>query len=509
MKKYLVAAVFLITIFSLAPSGASANIYPAVCFPGDLFNSMTGAPCFGNQMVCKTGDLFNILNGTRCPVNSYLTAQAEPIIITNVEYSPAYPKVNELITTRVTILNNSSTDYNIPFQVNVGGTVANVPYLAAGVQRIVTVPNAFSFGTPGTKTLNTIINYPVVSRPGEGNGGDMFTNTLTFTSGSTQSSTKYDMPVTSPTNTNESWAIGDNHVISWNYPDELAGKTVRLSVSLVDLPQTSSWAIYGPQSSSVSLYTPNSGQVAWSLLSQLVPAGGQYAILVSAYDPSTGITHKGLSGPMTVNQTRPLISSIRPSSASAGSSVTIRGSNLAYVHDIQLTGTGNTSYAADNIPVDSGSGDGSRVTFTVPYIIASTGALLPAGTYDVTANSPYLGTSNALPFRITAPTTQCGSIRITYPSVTGSGVWAGGLYTLSWDGFDPCSASQSAMFSIYLVGGPNGSNWSRFLGTVSVYRNSTDVVIPSDVPAGSGYEFQLSGPGVSGDNSNSFSISYR
>ncbi|MDD5050318.1 MAG: hypothetical protein PHV93_01070 [Candidatus Pacebacteria bacterium] len=116
------------------------------------------------------------------------------------------------------------------------------------------------------------------------------------------------------------------------------------------------------------------------------------------------------------------------------------------------------------------------------------------------------GKSNTFTVSNGNTSTQCGSVHVTFPGVSGSGVWAGGQYTLTWTGFDPCSASGSALFSVYLVGGPNGSNWSRFLGTVSVYQNSVPVTIPTDIPPGSGYQFQLSGPGVSGDNSDSFTV---
>jgi hypothetical protein len=96
--------------------------------------------------------------------------------ITNVKYSPAYPKVNDLITAYVTVTNNFTTNQTAPFKVNVQGTTVTVPSLAAGAQTTVTVPNAFSFSYPGTQTLvNTLIDN-------QGNDFGAYTNTLTFTS---------------------------------------------------------------------------------------------------------------------------------------------------------------------------------------------------------------------------------------------------------------------------------------------------------------------------------------
>jgi len=105
----------------------------------------------------------------------------QPIIIKDVQYSPASPKVNDLITTYVTVSNDSSKNYDKPFKVVVQGTAVVVPSLGAGVKKVVTVPNAFTFSFPGTQTLNTVIVYPLESDPGSGMSGNVFTNTLTFT----------------------------------------------------------------------------------------------------------------------------------------------------------------------------------------------------------------------------------------------------------------------------------------------------------------------------------------
>ena len=133
------------------------------------------------------------------------------------------------------------------------------------------------------------------------------------TGSSTASTTeKYDMPITSPTNTYETWTVGDGHIIRWTYPTELAGKTVKLNVALVNPQLTSSWLIFSGKLG-VSINYPSGGEVVWKLLnnSNLV-ASGQYNILVTAYDASTGITHKGISGPMNVTGQNNISSSPTP-----------------------------------------------------------------------------------------------------------------------------------------------------------------------------------------------------
>lgn len=117
---------------------------------------------------------------TQVALNSTSNIPAQPIVITNVQYSPSSPRINDWITTYVTVTNNSSSDYNVPFQVDVQGTTVTVQSLAAHATTVVTVPNAFSFSYPGAETLNTIIIYPIAGSPGSGNTGNMFTNTLTF-----------------------------------------------------------------------------------------------------------------------------------------------------------------------------------------------------------------------------------------------------------------------------------------------------------------------------------------
>ncbi len=101
-------------------------------------------------------------------------APAPSIVITNVQYSPSSPKVNDLITATVTVRNNGSGNQTTPFKVNVQSKTVTVPSLVTGAQTTVTVPNAFSFSSSGTKTLNTVIIDSA------GNNGNIFTNTITI-----------------------------------------------------------------------------------------------------------------------------------------------------------------------------------------------------------------------------------------------------------------------------------------------------------------------------------------
>jgi hypothetical protein len=107
---------------------------------------------------------------------------AQPIVIKNVQYSPTSPKVNDLITAKVTISNDSSVDYNTPFKVNFGGATTEVSSLSAGDQITVTIPNAFTFSFPGPETIITNIIYPIYLGSNEGNVGDTFTSIITFSS---------------------------------------------------------------------------------------------------------------------------------------------------------------------------------------------------------------------------------------------------------------------------------------------------------------------------------------
>ena len=109
------------------------------------------------------------------------------IIISNVTFSPTSPKVNDLITTNMTVANNSAVAITTPFVINVQGTTAIVDSLGAWASKAVTVSNAFTFANPGTYSLNFPIDiWNSVDESNENN--NTFTTALTFSSPTLQPS---------------------------------------------------------------------------------------------------------------------------------------------------------------------------------------------------------------------------------------------------------------------------------------------------------------------------------
>ncbi|MDD4989314.1 MAG: peptidoglycan-binding domain-containing protein [Candidatus Pacebacteria bacterium] len=115
----------------------------------------------------------------------------------------------------------------------------------------------------------------------------------------------YDMPVTSPT-TGDQWSLSANKNVFWTYPTELAGKTIQLKARLISQAQLSAASLstsYMPgvvfYSSDVAVTTVDASHSLGAgvpfQFSSSIP-DGEYAVLMTAYDPSTGITHVGLSG---------------------------------------------------------------------------------------------------------------------------------------------------------------------------------------------------------------------
>jgi len=91
---------------------------------------------------------------------------------------------------------------------------------------------------------------------------------------------------------------------------------------------------------------------------------------------------------------------------------------------------------------------------------------------------------------------------ITFPSANSTLV-KGQTYTISWTGSDIGVDN----YSVYLFGGSSGNREVRFLGLASTSQKSFNWTVPLYITAGSGYIIQLSGVGVTGVNSNAFSIS--
>lgn len=162
-------------VANLANNISNTGSY-TVSIPSDLedglYKIMVSTNDKGPSVVDNGDGYFSTINGVT----------KSKIVIKSVQYSPASPKVNDWITATVVVSNDGSQDYKTPFKVNVQGKTVTIPALAAGAKTTVTVSNAFSFSFPGTQTLNTIIIYPSTTDPSQGMTGDMFTNTLTFSS---------------------------------------------------------------------------------------------------------------------------------------------------------------------------------------------------------------------------------------------------------------------------------------------------------------------------------------
>lgn len=155
---------------------------------------------------------------------------------------------------------------------------------------------------------------------------------------------------------------------------------------------------------SVSLAIPCSPS-ATSCPNQMTPiADGQYKIQICPTNVNSSTQCDDSNNYFTITSapsiTQPTITSVVPSSASVGSMVTIKGSNLLFAGSAL-----NTSVTFNNAQTDSGTApstisyDGTTVTFAVPS--------LPVGAYNVSVEGVGIsGRSNYLPFTITSNTTN-------------------------------------------------------------------------------------------------------
>ncbi|MBI5457733.1 peptidoglycan-binding protein [Candidatus Kaiserbacteria bacterium] len=237
----------------------------------------------------------------------------QTLVITDVQYSPAHPHVNDLITTTVTIMNKSSSDRTTTFQVNVGGTTVDVPYLAAVTSRTVIVPNAFTFADPGQKTLHTHLINPL----GGGLGGtiDTYTNTLTFDAGSNSSG----VTITAP-NGGEQWETGITNTVTWTpyqyNPDINPSRDV--TAFLETKNSDGSFNIFGrvEESGKASIHWVTGQLYAASQSNNFIPQGPGYYIRVvnnvtGAWDRSDApftilprsvdVKVDGSDGPLTID----------------------------------------------------------------------------------------------------------------------------------------------------------------------------------------------------------------
>ncbi len=249
---------------------------------------------------CLGNDGTSVSQSVTVNVTTQSTPTSRPIGIKSVSYSPASPKVNDWITTAVTVVNTSSFNQGTPFQVNVQGTTVTVPSLAAGAQNVVTVPNAFTFDYPGTFTLNTAVIYPI---PGTntGNTGDVFTNTITFS------------PISFPSIPTISLIANPSQVYS--------GQSTTLTWSTKNATSC--------DGKGFSTYTKTAGSA------QVVPTASGFYSITCFNDPAYGTNGPSASAQVTVNVSSaptptpaPVVTlSASPSIITAGQAVTLSWSN--------------------------------------------------------------------------------------------------------------------------------------------------------------------------------------
>lgn len=95
----------------------------------------------------------------------------------------------------------------------------------------------------------------------------------------------------------EQWQIGKNYIIKWNYPSELAGKTIELTISLNTLGHTKTWSIY-QSTIGVAYPGPSGGEVNWKIEQ---PPAGNYLIYINAFDKQSQKVYSGYSNEFAIS----------------------------------------------------------------------------------------------------------------------------------------------------------------------------------------------------------------
>ncbi|MSU55221.1 MAG: hypothetical protein EXS46_01610 [Candidatus Taylorbacteria bacterium] len=232
-------------------------------------------------------------------VSNPSSSSLQGVVITDVKYSPSSPKVNEWITTDVVLLNKSTVDINTPFRVVVQGTAVVVSGLAAGAQKTVSVPNAFTFNFSGSQILNTVLIDQ------NGNSSVVYTNTLTFQS---------TIPTQNDSITTTPFTISS---VSGNQSNYAPGSTINLTIKGIDgkgniassdkgfniqayiFPVndtnfSGNYVVPYPRDSFNGTYNSSTGY--WNV-SMNVPAAGSYNLKLGLYCSRVGSSCYGLNGP--------------------------------------------------------------------------------------------------------------------------------------------------------------------------------------------------------------------
>ncbi len=450
------------------------------------FNNYSGSDQTVNFKVVVSGKPAGAEASTSVLIPSNTVNQAvQPIIIKNVQYSPASPKVYDQITTSVTILNDSSKNYDKPFKVVVQGTAVIVPSLGAGVQKVVTVPNAFTFSFPGTQTLNTVIVYPLDTDPGSGMSGNVFTNTLTFASGTTQPS----ITVLSP-NGGETLGAGKTFLAKWT-SSNLGNLTI--SIDLI------SKAGY-PVRLASSITNTGSYQI------QLPPdlKDGYYKLQVSTNDKGPSASDDSDEYFMTVNgpSTPSSITVVSPN----GGETLLMGQK--YKIDWESKGLGLFDIVLDarwerggpDIVIAKGVREHSFI-WTVPSNLISSDVPYPTGqtseqykilVVDGNGTKELIGDYSDNYFTITSPVTPPTKPSIYISSPTGAETWkVGETHRIAWK----ASSVDTVDLSIYSDPSvPGAGNTSSIANGVSASKGYFDWTIPQTIPQGKTYRIRINDP---------------
>jgi hypothetical protein len=211
-----------------------------------------------------------LIVSTLSPVASH--AQAD-LAVTGVRFSPNPIHPWDMITTTVTVSNVSSFDYTKQFLVDVQGSVFAVDSLASGAVTNVAL-TAFSFGSPGTATLN----FGIIAGD-ENQDNNWIAATLTIVPDPSKPYVLIAWP-----NGGEQLMVGQTYTINTVTNLLPAGTSVLL---LLDYQ--------GPND------VPGGGEMFEDVIG--IYAGGQYKWTVpakyasSSFDPSTFQIHAVLVGP--------------------------------------------------------------------------------------------------------------------------------------------------------------------------------------------------------------------
>ncbi len=377
------------------------------------------------------------------------TTSTGPITITNVQFSPATPEINNWITTQVTVKNSGSVDQNTPFKIDVEGSTVSVPSLAAGAQTTVTISDAFTYSYPGPETIETSVIYPLGISSEFGNVGDTVSSTLVFASPTFSNSTSsiptfststQSITITSP-NSGDAWVMGENHTITWTsvgLPSQNVGIYFWLNYgTMCEIGE----APLNAEKFTFSLQDPYK---CTSLNNIAVAPGANVAVKIAATSDGTDNGSWVFSNavPISIKSASPPTSRtilyIAPASASVGDTVYVYGSNFDQYSYVYFDGI----YGPDATTTIISSGE---LSFIVPQLSSGSHMLwITDRVYGVTSNSATLN--------ITAPPATVSQVMGLGAAYSGSN-----SVVLSWE---PATASKG-------------------VGVYNIYRSATSGFTPS------------------------------